>query len=255
MARSRRGSKPANSNKNRGQRRGSSSRIQMVRYPSIVGMHQSNVIGQPCIAFEKYDGSNLQFSWDQNQGWHRSGTRKRTVEPDNPLFGSAIKMFQDKYADGIINSVRRHKEYRNAKSLTAFCEFYGDNTFSGLHVASDEKRLKLFDILIDEKFVLPRDFVYHFGELDIATVLYEGEFSKAFVDRVRAGEFDCGEGVVAKGVTKTQRRKGKTEQDVWMVKIKTQSWLDELQRRASESPDKFESEWQDNQREQSHSDL
>lgn len=224
----------------------------MVRYPPIVGIHQSNLIGQPCIAFEKYDGSNLQFSWNQTQGWYRSGTRKRTIEPDNPLFGSAIKIFQDKYADGIVNTVRRHKEFRNAKSLTAFCEFYGENTFSGLHVDSDVKHLKLFDLMIDdEKFVLPNDLVHHFGSLDIANVLYEGDFTKEFIEHVRAGKFECYEGVVAKGVTKTQRRKGKTEHEAWMVKIKTQKWLNELQRRSLESPEKFESEWHDNNQEQS----
>ena len=253
MARSSgRRSKSSSSKTNRNSRQHSKNKVQLVRYPSIAGVHKSNLIGQPCVAFEKYDGSNLQFSWNQAQGWYRSGTRKRTIESDNPLFGSAIKMFHDKYAKGIIEVMRRHKEYRNAKSITAFCEFYGENTFSGLHEDGDPKHLKLFDLSIDdEKFVLPKDFVHHFGSLDIATVLYEGEFTKEFVELVRTGAIDCNEGVVAKGVTKNQRRKGKTEQEVWMVKIKTQKWLDELQRRASESPDKFESEWQDNQREQS----
>ena len=42
---------------------------------------------------------------------------------------------------------------------------------------------------------------------------------------------------MCKGVITTQRRRGKTEQDTWMVKIKTKIWLDELARRAGDSPD------------------
>ena len=226
---------------------------ELTRYPSIDGPNGvgAEAIGQPCIAFKKYDGSNLQFSWNQSDGWYRYGTRRRTVRPDNPLFGNAIELFQNKYATGIIEAVRRYKEYRNTKSLTAFCEFYGEKTFSGLHVDEDPKEIKLFDIMLDDSnLVLPADFKHHFGHLDIAEIVFEGELTKTFITQVRAGEVVAGEGVVAKGVKTTARRKGKSERTAWMVKIKTQDWLDELARRAGASPDKFDTELQDNQRQQ-----
>lgn len=227
--------------------------MQLARYPSIDGIQKSSLLGQPCIAFEKYDGSNLQFSWNQTDGWYRYGTRKRTIEKDNPLFGLAIEMFHNQYADGILQTVRKHKEYRNCKSLTAFCEFFGEKTFSGLHVDGDPKRLALFDVLIDDsQLVLPKDFVAHFGHLDIAPVLFEGELSKQLIEDVRDGKIKCNEGIVCKGVHSNQRRKGKTEHEVWMVKVKTQTWLDELQRRASVTPDRFATAWQENQQEQSN---
>lgn len=225
-------------------------KVQLTRYPSIDGP-TSDVIGQSCIAFEKYDGSNLQFSWNQSDGWYRNGTRRRTVLPDNPLFGSAIEMFQLKYAKGILETIRRYKEYRNTKSLTAFCEFYGEKTFSGLHADGDPKQLKLFDVMIDdESLVIPGDFKNHFGQLDIAKIVYEGELTREFVNQVRDGKVVAGEGVVVKGVETTARRKGKTERSAWMVKIKTQTWLDELARRAGDSPERFESELADNQSQQ-----
>ena len=137
------------------------------------------------------------------------------------------------------------------RSLTAFCEFYGEKTFSGLHVDEDPKEIKLFDIMPDDSnLVLPADFKHHFGHLDIAEIVFEGELTKTFITQVRAGEVVAGEGVVAKGVKTTARRKGKSERNSWMVKIKTQDWLDELARRAGASPDKFDTELQDNQRQQ-----
>jgi hypothetical protein len=207
-------------------------RIQMTRFPSIGGPEFDH-LDQPCIAFRKYDGSNLQFKWTQADGWCEYGTRKRPINADNPLFGQAIELFHKKYADSILSAFRKQREYRNAKVLVAFCEFFGPNTFSGLHRESDTKELKLFDILIPENgFVLPDNFRTHFGNLDIAEVVYEGLLTKQFMQDVYVGKFDVGEGVVAKGVKESQRRKGKTERTSWMVKIKTKVWLEELARRA-----------------------
>ena len=224
-------------------------RPQMTRYPGIEGPH-FDVIDQPCVAFHKYDGSNLQFKWTRADGWCQFGTRKRTIEKDNPLFGDAIAMFMDKYADQILACFRKYKEYRNAKSLVAFCEFFGDHTFSGLHRDREPKEVKLFDILIpDQGFVLPKNFQQHFGHLDVAEVVYAGLLTKEFMMDVYQGKHAVKEGVVAKGVTTTSRRKGKTEQTTWMVKIKTKTWLDELARRAGESPS-LKQELEDNIKEQ-----
>ena len=208
----------------------------MTRFPSIEGPYL-DVIDQQCIAFHKYDGSNLQFKWSQKDGWCQFGTRKRTIDEQNPLFGSAIATFMSKYGDKILSTFRKYKEYRNTKALVAFCEFYGEHTFSGLHRDRDKKSLKLFDILIpDQGFVLPHDFRNHFGHLDIAEVVYEGQLTKQFINDLYTGKYPVTEGVVAKGVSQTQRRKGKIESNTWMVKIKTKTWLDELARRAGDSP-------------------
>ncbi|ODA28773.1 RNA ligase family protein [Planctopirus hydrillae] len=209
----------------------------LTRYPSIEGPGL-DVLDQPCIAFHKYDGSNLQFKWTQKDGWCQFGTRKRTFDRENPLFGVAISIFEAKYADQILASLRHYKEYRNIKSLTAFCEFFGEHTFSGLHRDREAKDLKLIDIFVtDEGFVLPRNFVNYFGHLDIAEVVYDGLLTRHFMKDVSIGTYPVKEGVVAKGVTTTKGRKGKMEQDSWMVKIKTESWLAELSRRAGESAD------------------
>lgn len=213
------------------------SRPRMTRYPSIDGAGQ-DLIGLPCVAFHKYDGSNLQFKWTQSDGWCQFGTRKRTIDESNPLFGDAIPAFMANFADPILARFRQHREYRNAKSLVAFCEYFGKHTFSGLHRKKEPKQLRLFDVLIlDQGFVLPEDFAQQFGDLDIAEVVYRGPLSHEFMKSVYQGEYAVSEGVVVKGVMSTQRRKGKTEQDSWMAKIKTKAWLDELARRAGTSPE------------------
>jgi hypothetical protein len=97
--------------------------------------------------------------------------------------------------------------------------------------------------------VPPRDFVAHFGHLRTARVVYEGNFTRQFIEDVREGKHSVAEGVVAKGLRTRRRRKGKAEQEVWMAKVKTRAWLEELARRAGESED-LRNELEQNLREQ-----
>src|SRR5262245_42473531 len=109
-------------------------------YPSLDGP-TFNFLNSPCVAFQKYDGSNLRFFWDQKQGWHSCGTRYRWFNAANPMFGPAVGLFQKQYARGVTDALRRHKEYRGITELVAFCEFFGASTFSGLHREDEPKQL------------------------------------------------------------------------------------------------------------------
>jgi hypothetical protein len=220
-----------------------------ITYPSIEGPTFA-FLGAPCVAFEKYDGSNLRFFWDHKRGWHSTGTRYRWFKPATPTFGPAVGLFQKDYARGILEILRRFKEYRGVTELVAFCEFFGPGTFSGLHKEDDPKQLVLFDVYLPRRgFVPPKDFVAHFGHLRIARRVYEGPFTREFIEDVRAGKYPVTEGVVAKGVHVRRQRKGKSDQEVWMAKVKTRAWLEELGRRAGESED-LRKEYEQNLREQ-----
>jgi hypothetical protein len=218
-------------------------------YPSIEGPTFA-FLDAPCVAFEKYDGSNLRFFWEQKRGWHSSGTRYRWFKPATPTFGPAVEMFQRAYAKGLLDTLRRFKEYRGVTELVAFCEFFGPGTFSGLHREGEPKRLVLFDVFLPGRgFVPPKDLVAHFGHLPIARVVYEGPFSRSFIEDVRAGKYPVSEGVVAKGTHVRRQRKGQAGQEVWMAKVKTRAWLEELARRAGES-EELRKEYEQNVREQ-----
>jgi hypothetical protein len=218
-------------------------------YPAIEGPTFA-FLNAPCVAFQKYDGSNLRFFWDQKRGWYSTGTRYRWFKAVTPMFGPAVAMFQRHYARGIIETLRRFKEYRGVTELVAFCEFFGPTTFSGLHREDDPKQIVLFDIYLPGRgFVLPKDFLAHFGHLSIARVIYEGAFTRSFIADIQAGKYPVTEGVVAKGVHARRQRKGKAEQEVWMAKVKTRTWLEELARRAGESED-LRQEYEQNVRQQ-----
>jgi hypothetical protein len=218
-------------------------------YPSIAGPSFA-FLDAPCVAFEKYDGSNLRFFWDQKRGWHSTGTRYRWFKAATPTFGPAVEMFHRDYARGLLETLRRLKEYRGVTELVAFCEFFGPGTFSGIHVEDEPRRLVLFDVWMPGRgFVPPKDFIAHFGHLPLAKVIYEGPFTRSFIEDVQAGKYPVAEGVVAKGLHVHRQRKGKTEQQVWMAKVKRRTWLEELARRAGQSED-LRQEYELNLREQ-----
>ena len=184
-------------------------------YPSIDGPTFA-FLDAPCVAFEKHDGSNLRFFWDQRRGWHSIGTRYRWFKAVTPTFGPAVAAFGRDYAKGLLDALRRFKEYGGATELVAFCEFFGASTFSGLHQQDEDKQLVLFDVYLPGRgFVPPKDFVTHFGKLRIPKVVYEGPFSRAFIEDVKEVKYPVAEGVVAKGVTTRRQRKGQAAQEVF----------------------------------------
>jgi len=187
----------------------------MQQFPSIDGSAKAP-IGKPCIAFYKYDGSNLRFEWSPKQGWHKFGTRTQLFGPDHPVFGKAIAMFTETMGSTIVERVK--KLDRGIQRITAFAEYFGPGSFAGQHVEGDPMELRLIDVYLFKKgFMNPRLFVNTFGDLPFcAEVVYEGNLNKQFIDDIRSGtKYNVWEGVVAKG-------------DDFQVKIKTGAYFTKL---------------------------
>ena len=186
----------------------------MKQYPEIPGGKKAP-LGKPCIAFYKYDGSNLRWEWSSKKGWYKFGTRTRLFNETDPIFAPAIPLFMETMADEL---VERFKDIeKGISSAIVFTEYFGIQSFAGGHVEDDPKYLKLFDVNLYKRGIMaPRQFVKNFGFLPYAAkVVYDGTLNKSFIDDVRNGRYQVDEGVVAKG-------------DSFMVKIKTLAYLDKL---------------------------
>lgn len=228
----------------------------MKLYPSIPGPSKAPQL--PCIAFYKYDGSNIRAEWTKKRGWHKFGTRGQLLDESCPLFGGAVKLFHERLGDNIAKVIRDHKDYRGVTEAIVYCEYFGPSSIGMYHNWEELKtkgELKLFDVNIHKRgFVIPREFVRNFGHLEhSAQVVYEGNFNKQFVRDVREGKYDVREGVVAKGVNPAN--KGRAEHGLWMAKCKTNWWFEEIRRRYKEiDNEEYRKQWkqllEDNEREQ-----
>jgi len=205
-------------------------------YPKILGSQYAPM--KRCIAFEKYDGSNLHWVWEKELGWYAFGTRRSRFDLDDvgikefnashPGLEEAPTIFLESWAENL-SRLFCQRDYYDSAEITVFTEYLGENSFAGMHKNNDTKKLVLFDVELASGFMPPDQFVKDFEVFDIARVVYKGKLTGMFVEEVRRGKYNVTEGVVCKGGS------GK---DLWMVKIKTQTYMDKLKQ-------SFKNNWED----------
>ncbi len=206
----------------------------MLHYPKIPGSR--NAPDGRCVAFEKYDGTNLHWEWDRDFGWHSFGPRRAELKFNqcHAHLRQSHVVFLATLADGIERVFRENAAYREYQSLKVFTEFLGPNSFAGLHKEDDPKELRLFDVLAEPSGMIgPTRFIADFGHLPIARVVYEGKLTGKFTEDVRLGKYGVNEGVVCKG--------GLGGDDLWMVKVKTYAYMERLKQAFA---DNWEQYWE-----------
>jgi len=200
----------------------------MKDYLSIPGWKQAPR-GLPCVAFRKYDGSNIRTEWNRKNGFYKYGSRNVLLGRDHPDLGEAIPLFEKTLAGPLSETLQNNRNLQSFDSAVVFMEFFGPNSFAGIHVAGEPKNLVIIDVNLHKRgIVIPRDFVKVFGHLPIAEVVYEGNFNQEFIQAVKNGSVLTGEGVVAKGVKPGTKN---PVHGLWMSKVKTSAWLQELKKR------------------------
>jgi hypothetical protein len=212
----------------------------MLQYPSILGVKKVP-LGNKCVAFYKYDGSNLRFEWSPKKGWNKFGSRTQIIDRNHNVFGSGIDIFMNEMADIITDRLKYYypKQFKNIDRITAFAEFFGENSFAGYHEEKDIKKLKLFDVFLFQKgFIEPDTFIDIFGDWEhCAEVVYKGNLNHELIEKVRYNTLDTPlfEGVICKGMN--DKIKFKKEGSVWMTKIKTFEYINKLKH-------KFDDKWE-----------
>lgn len=194
----------------------------MKPFPSIPYFGEDDgQFGQPCLAFYKYDGSNLRFEFSSKTGWHKFGTRTQPFDQGHEQFGKAITHFLGVHAGPLEAVIGKH--YPKAESVIVYAEFHGPKSFTGKHDPDDPHELTIIDVNIHKKgFVDPQPFVEHFGHLNAARLVYSGPFTPAFVLTVQNNALPdvvLNEGVIVKGGVGHKR---------WLCKVKTLAYLERL---------------------------
>lgn len=195
-------------------------------YPKIPGSADAPLAR--CIAFEKYDGTNLHWAWHEELGWHAFGTRRDRFDLDDqgvaafavthPELSECVEVFR-RSLESAVTAELRHRAFYGSKELVLFTEFLGPSSFAGKHVVAEPKQLVILDLQTESGFLPPERFVNDLKSLPIARVVYQGRLTGKFAQDLREGKFDVAEGVVCKG-----ERHGQ----IWMAKIKTNAYLRRL---------------------------
>ena len=202
-------------------------------YPKIP--ENSNKFFKNCIAFEKYDGTNLHWCWNKFDGWNSFGTRrtqfkfdKSGIEEFNQEHAELVnapQLFNDNLRDKLSIFLTGYPKYRDY-NITVFTEFYGPNSFAGAHSEEDQinnsQKLIIIDVSVSNKILDPEILSWEFDRFPIAEVVYTGKYSGQFAEDVRKGKYKVNEGVVCKGMV---------DGELFMTKIKTKDYLKRLEKR------------------------
>lgn len=199
----------------------------MKTYHSIPKFNE-DYFGKYIFAFDKIDGSNFRAEWDRKlskksrftNGFGKFGTRGETIKNTRNPFYEGVEIFKDKYSEELDNIFRTHKRFLNIDKITVYGEFFGSKSFAGTHDWKEPHDVKLFDIFLYKKdYLAPSEFIKIFENLDICKPIFQGEFSKHFVNMIEDNYFDLKEGVVCKG---------SEDKKVFMFKIKTNKWINRV---------------------------
>lgn len=214
----------------------------MKHYPSIP--HSSKAPKEACYAFVKYDGSNLRFTWTKKHGWCKYGTRNILFDKDTPVFGEAIDLFLNKYGDDLPKVFQNDKSFRSVDEFIVFCEWFGAKSFAGNHVPDDPKDIVLFDVNPHKKGILgPKQFLDSFGHLKVSELIWQGDMGEELISNVRASNLEFID-FISKYEIKSEIPegiicKGGHSHKLWMCKIKTSNYLEELKKRYAQDWAKY----------------
>ena len=217
----------------------------LFRSPSIDHFYYTKtLLNKRVIAFNKEDGSNFRVEFNYKsrlgptKGFIKFGTKTELINESNPLFGKAITIFKDKYADSL-NEILSNRNKRSIFSgidvITLYFEYRGEKSFAGFHFTDDDtKDIILIDVFLKRKnFVDPNSFLDIFENhsiIKIPKVIYEGDLTISFINSIRDNNYtennclypDVKEGVVCKGIERLKNNQ------ILMTKVKTKLWLNKL---------------------------
>lgn len=210
----------------------------MKHYDSFENIkYDGTLLGEEVWAFNKLDGQNFCAKYSPKQKeFSMFGSKTQNVDETSEQFGKAVEYFKTKMSDIIrdiiIENSKKRGVFNGIDEITIFCEWYGENTFSGFHVEGEELKLCLIDVFLKKKgYIEPKYFWELFnGKVEIPEVIYRGKLTNEFIQSIQNNDWtnpncqypNVKEGVVCKRST---LMKG---QRLPKSKIKTKWWLDKL---------------------------
>lgn len=224
-------------------------------YPKITDT--TNCPLKRCYAYEKLDGTNIHWYWNKQDSFYAFGTRRdrfpmnaigeKEFREAHPGLERVVSSFLDcgehrklaENLDEFLSGDHRGKPKfshipkipYSVSEVIIFTEYFGIKSFAGQHQEDDHKDHYLIDVMVDGQLVVPDIMEHDFIDFRwcMPRVIYRGKYTGDLVDRVRKGQFPVQEGAVIKGTHEGQ---------VYMAKVKTDSYMESLKA-------KFKDKWKD----------
>lgn len=211
----------------------------MKHYDSFENIkYDGSLLGEEIWALNKIDGQNFcsKFSPKQKE-FTMFGSKTQNVDETSEQFGEAVRYFKERMSDKIkkiiLENIKKGEVFNGVEEISIFCEWYGENSFSGFHKEGDELKLCLIDVFLKKKgYIEPKLFykLFENKDIEIPELIYKGKLTKDFINSIMNNDWtktNCRYPTVKEGVVcrRSTLMKG---QRLPKVKIKTKWWFDKL---------------------------
>jgi len=219
----------------------------MKHYDSINKISDDGtLIGEYVYAFNKLDGQNFCVKLNTKKMVFDSfGSRTQMVDESSEQFGDTVRFFKNSNIPQVlIDIVKKNKGkgglFSGVDEVTFFFEWYGENSFAGVHQIDDEMKLPLIDVFLKKKgYIEPKPFIELFcdnPDIETPELIYQGILTKTFINEIFENDWtkpDCKYQMVKEGVVcrRCSLLKG---QRMPKVKFKTKWWINRLHEKYSE---------------------
>lgn len=212
----------------------------MKHYDSFENIkYDGTLLGEEVWAFNKLDGQNFCAKYSPKlKEFTAFGSKTQSVDETSEQFGNTVRFFKSNMADElrdiILFNSKKGGLFTGVQEITMFCEWYGENSFSGFHKEGDEMHLALIDVNLFKKgYIEPKPYYKIFSDhtsIELPELIYQGKLTQEFIKSIQENDWTqpgclyptVKEGVVVKRSTlmKGQRRP--------QAKVKTKWWMDKL---------------------------
>lgn len=204
------------------------------------------LIGDYVYAFNKLDGQNFCAKFNpKKMVFDMYGSRTRMVDETSEQFGDVVRFFKNSTIPHVLTEIVKKNKgkgglFAGVDEITFFFEWYGENSFAGVHQFGDEMKLSLIDIFIKKKgYIEPKPYIELFcnnPDIETPELIYQGVLTNTFPNDIWNNDWtkpDCLYPNVKEGVVcrRSSLLKG---QRMPKVKFKTKWWIDRLHEKYSE---------------------
>lgn len=213
----------------------------MKHYDSIDRIQDNGaLLGEEIVAYNKLDGQNICIKYStRTKKFDQFGSRKRVFDETDSQFGEAVKWFKASCYPELLSQIitdnsKKRGLFAGVDEVTFYFEWYGENSFAGVHQEGDEMKLALIDVFIKKKGYIEakplRELFYSHSEIIQPELIYSGKLTKDFIKSIQENDWtqencqwpNVKEGVVCRRTTLMRGQK------LLKVKFKTKWWIEKL---------------------------
>ena len=198
------------------------------------------LLGEEIAAYNKLDGQNICIKYSpRKKVFDQFGSRKRVFDETDEQFGDAVRWFKNSCYPELLSQIvtdnsKKKGLFQGVDEITFYFEWYGENSFAGVHVPGEELKLALIDVFLKKKGYIEvkplEELFYSHKEIISPELIYRGKLTKESIKDIQENDWtdpaakypQVKEGVVCR---RTTLMKG---QRLPKVKFKTKWWMTEL---------------------------